>query len=568
MSLQRKTAVLGMLVLTMSCIVGWSLFRPQAAPSHTLDQVMPEGSLLYIEAKDFSGLLKDWSSSPEHSAWIKSDDYRVFSNSRLFLRLGQASDQFAAAAGLPPDMKFLVDAAGKESAVAVYEIGNLELLYVTRLSSGDFLQSALWQSRSKFQRRSASGKEFFMRKDEQSGRVVAFAIADNYLILGTREDLVAGSLELMSGSRGRTLNQEGWYMQARAAAPAAAGDLRMVMNMEKIAVTPHFRTYWIQNNITEMQNYSSAVSDLYREGAIYREERVVLPKKPGDEVAVGQSEQAVTSLLNTVPKDVGYYRIGVTDAKTSFAVLEQKILTPRFSTARTEPLAPQVQLTNGQTGSSTDLETRIDVEPASRSTSANSAEELQVQIEKASPQALMVVQSTIKNTDGVLMRVPAVVAIAARADWDIISVERAVQDSIAPGLTVARLGLQWREVKDAGGYFELDGLFPIQIAKREKIIYFANDAGLLSSVLAVKSQPLSRPATYAARFSHSRERQNFYKFSSLVDQQSVTREGEPQFFSQNMASFSRAFANLDSEEIITHQTKDKIQQTVTYRWMQ
>jgi hypothetical protein len=34
-----------------------------------------------------------------------------------------------------------------------------------------------------------------------------------------------------------------------------------------------------------------------------------------------------------------------------------------------------------------------------------------------------------------------------------------------------------------------------------------------------------------------------------------------------MASFSGAFAKLDSEEMITRQTKDRIQQTVTYRWM-
>ena len=72
----------------------------------------------------------------------------------------------------------------------------------------------------------------------------------------------------------------------------------------------------------------------------------------------------------------------------------------------------------------------------------------------------------------------------------------------------------------------------------------------------------------AAGFSHSRERQNFYKFSSLVDQPSAGQGAAPQFFSQNMAGFSRAFARLDSEEIITRQTKDKIQQTVTYRWMQ
>jgi hypothetical protein len=562
----QRFAVLGSLALCIAGMIGWTMFRPQTGPTHPLDQMMPEGALLYIEARDFFGLLKDWNAAPERAAWIKSDDYRVFSNSRLFLRLSQASDQFAVAAGLPPDMKFLVDAAGTESAVAVYDIGNLEFLYITRLSSGDFLQSALWQSRNKFQPRTASGKPFFTRKDEQSGRVVAFAVVDNYLILGTREDLVAGSLELMSGSKGRTVSQEGWYMQALSAAPAKAGDLRMVLNMEKIAVTPHFRTYWIQHNVTEMQSYGSAISDLYREGAAYREERVILPKKQADEAALAQSAQTVTGLLSAVPKDYGFYQVGPADAKSSLAVLEQKILSPRFGAARTEQLAPQVQLTGGQTGAGTDLETRIDVEPASHP-STDPAEGLRSQLEKASAQAMMVVQGSSKNVDGVLLRIPAVVAVAAASDWDVLAVQKAVQDILAPGLTTSQLGLQWREVKEAGGYYELDGLSPVQMAVRGKLLFVANDAVLLSTVLQTKNQPLAQPASYSAGLSHSRERQNFYKFSSLVDQRSITKDAEPQFFSQNMASFSRSFAKLDSEEIITRQTKDRIQQTVTYRWM-
>src|SRR4029077_17695774 len=297
----RRSIMVVVLGLCVSGIISWSLFQSQAAPKHRLDEITPEGPLLYIEAKDFSSLLKDWSASAEHRQWIKSDDYRGVSNSRLFLRLGQASDQFAAAAGLPPDMQFLADAAGQESAVAVYEIGNLEFLYITRLSSGTFLQSRLWQARSKFQPRTAGGKPVYARTDEQSGRVVAFAVADDYLVLGTREDLVAGALELMSGSKGRNLHQEGWYTQALAATSAAPGDLRMVMNMEKLSVTPHFRTYWIQNNITEMQSYLSAISDLYREGPVYREERVVIHKKPGDEAGLAQSAQTVSSLLSSVP---------------------------------------------------------------------------------------------------------------------------------------------------------------------------------------------------------------------------------------------------------------------------
>ena len=99
----QKFALLGPLALCITCLIGWTLFRPQAGSTHPLDQMMPEGALLYIEARDFAGLLKDWNAAPERAAWTKSDDYRVFSNSRLFLRLGQASDQFAAAAGLPPD---------------------------------------------------------------------------------------------------------------------------------------------------------------------------------------------------------------------------------------------------------------------------------------------------------------------------------------------------------------------------------------------------------------------------------------------------------------------------------
>jgi hypothetical protein len=563
-----RLSVFGVLAICITCAVGWSLFQSQATPTHSLDQIMPEGALLYIEAKDFSGLLKDWTDSSEHAAWLKSDDYRVFSNSRLFLRLGQASDQFAATAGLPPSMKFLADVAGKDSALAVYDIGNLEFLYVTRLSTGDFLQSTLWQSRNKFQTRTAGGKEFFTRKDEQSGRVVAFAIADSYLILGTREDLVAGSLELMSGSKGRTLSQEGWYTQARAAASPNAGDLRMLMNMEKIAVTPHFRTYWIQNNITEMQSYSSAVSDLYREGLVYREERIIMPKKQPDEAYLAQSTEAVTNLMNAIPKDYGFYQVGPTNAKVSLAVLEQKILSTRFGGARTDQLAPNIQLTGGQTGASTDLETRIDVEPGSRATTSNAAEGLQIQLEKTHPQALLLVHSTRKNSDGVLINISTLTAIAAATEWDILSIQKAVQERVAPGLTAARLGVQWREVKDTGGYYEIDGLMPLQIAVRGKVLYVANDADLLRSVLQAKAQTDSKPVSYSAGFNHSGERQNFYKFSSLVDQQSVAQEAEPQFFSRNMTSFSRAFAKIDSEKIITRQTKDKIEQTVTYRWMQ
>lgn len=568
MKMSRRMSLIAVLAMGIAAVVGWSLYQAQTSSARPLDQLVPEGALLYIEAKDFGALLKDWNASPEKAQWLKSDDYRVFSNSRLFLRLNKASDEFAVAAGVPPNMKFVNDAAGKESALAIYDIGNLEFLYISRMNSGSFTQSPLWQLRNKFQPRMAGGKPFYARKEEQSGRVVAFAVADDYLILGTREDLVAGALELMGGSKSRTIRQEGWYTKALAAAPPAAGDFRMALHLEKIAVTPHFRTYWVQQNITEMQGYESAVSDLYREGATYREERVILPAKSSeDENALTQSTQAVTGLLSMVPKEYGFYRAGKADTKSSLAVVEQKILAPHFGAAPVEKLAPQVQLGSGQTGASSDLETRIDVEPVSRTVGGNAREGLQKQFDGAHVQGMLVVQSTRKNSDGVLLANPSVVVIAGGNDWDLPGVQKAVQDVLAPGLTASRLGAQWREVKDAGGYFELDGLAPVQLAARGKLLFFSNDAAALSAVLQART-PAPSPVYYAAGFSHGRERQNFYEFTALVDRGSGAPNNQPQFFSGNMASFSRSFARVDSEEVAIRESKGKIQQTVTYHWAQ
>ena len=567
MKLQKKYAI-ALFVVCISGIVCWSLLQTPAGPVKPLDQLMPQGALLYIEAKDFSGLLKDWNASPEKAQWLKSDSYRVFSNSRLFLRLNKASEEFAKAAGIPPDMKFLNDAAGKESALAIYDIGKLEFLYIGRLSS-NFAQSPLWQSRSKFESRTAAGKTFFTRKEEESGRVVAFAVVDNYVVLGTREDLVAGALELLGASQARPLAKDEWYAQAVAAAGANPGDLRMVMHIEKIAITPHFRTYWLQQNITEMQGYASAVSDLYREGSVYREERVILPRKQiDDEAAITERAQAVTSLLRSIPNDYGFYEAGTTDPKLSLAAVAGKILTPRASGSTTEKIAPQVQLGGGETGAASDLESRIDVEPTSRTGNENALAQLQKEFERAQPQAMLVIQGTRKNSDNVLLNIPSAVVITAATNWDLNGVQKSIQDAVAPGVTASRLGLQWRDVKDAGGYSEFDGLMPVAIAARGKLLFIANDAGMLASILQSNNAPAGQPVSYAARFSHSRERQNFYRLTTLADQNTGASQNEPQFFSRNIASFSRSFAKIDSEEVVTRQSKDRIQQTVTYRWAQ
>src|ERR1019366_1399985 len=141
---------------------------------------------------------------------------------------------------------FLSQVAGTRSALALYDIGKLEFLYVTYLPSAKSMQTTLWQTRAKFEPRSAGGVNFYIRRDPESQKEVAFAVSGDYLLLATREDLLAGALQLMSGSqvrtKDRTIESEPWWSQSVASA-GPVGDLRMVMNLEKIVPSPYFRTY-------------------------------------------------------------------------------------------------------------------------------------------------------------------------------------------------------------------------------------------------------------------------------------------------------------------------------------
>ncbi len=116
--MKKITTAIILLIGTVSMGLGWAAYQATAMSEAPLSSYVPSGALLYLQAKDFSALLEDWNRSPQKQAWLGSSNYEVFSRSRLLLRLNDVGKQFAAAAGLPPDMNFISQVAGSESALA------------------------------------------------------------------------------------------------------------------------------------------------------------------------------------------------------------------------------------------------------------------------------------------------------------------------------------------------------------------------------------------------------------------------------------------------------------------
>jgi hypothetical protein len=575
----KRTAIFLSLLTALFCAgIVWAAYHAATPPATPLSKYVPAGPLLYLEAKDFSTLLADWNSSSQKKQWVESSNYEVFSRSRLFLRLHGAGSQFAAAAGLPPDMNFLSQVAGARSAVALYDIGNLQFLYITYLPSAKSMQTTLWQTRAKFEPRTAGGVNFYLRRDPESQKEVAFAVSGDYLLLATREDLLAGALQLMSGSPNRTVESEQWWSQSVAAA-GETGDLRMVLNLEKIVPSPYFRTYWVQQNITDLTQYSPAVSDLFLSDKQYREERVLLRKAPPPAAASSaDGPEAAADLVRIVPDSAGVYEAKAhPSADSCLDLLETKLLAPHLGPTPPSQIAPHVQLTSGETGGGADLETRIDQPPLQRPVTPQNTTALKELLDKTQLLASLQVQSTEREKAGVFVRIHSAVVLAAASDWNEANVQSALAEFVRPGLTASQFGVTWQQKSGYhdSSYYEFDGLWPLAASIRGKYLLVSDDPTLIAAMLSNFNRKSDMtPAVFIAGFNHSRERANFARFSGVVDRPNLAQSNvpgmvrQPQFFSENTASLSSTLAGVSSENIKVRVDGGKVLQTVTYEWSQ
>jgi hypothetical protein len=556
----------------------WLVAQVQT-PSPGPSALMPDGALLYLEAKDFRSLLNDWNVSEEKRAWLAGDNYAAFSRSRLFERLSQAQDEFSTTASVPADSNLLMQVAGDQSALALYDIGNLQFVYITRMVEARAESTPLWQVREKFEQRQEGQDRFFVREDHQSNRTAAFAIHKGWLILGTRADLVAGVLDRLDGQGAHSLTDESWYADAVKQAARAPGDLRMVLNLEKIVPSPYFRSYWVQRNITEMKQYRAAFCDLERGNKEYRESRVLL-RVPG---SAAKASGDVAPLLALAPADAAFASAQASpgaDAVTG--ALREGVLDPRIQQAAGEATAPPaVQFENA--GTASDLEQRIDVAPVLVN-ETDPYSELRQLLQSSDLTGILQVYRTYSSPSAVFVGIERGIVVQSASSWKETDVEHALSATFRRGVTASQLGIGWSSTAvESGTAWKLDGSIPLLMAVRTNRLYVANSEALLSAMLSRGTGPeasASDSFTYEADFHHdSREQQAFKNLAGRLDaaghgtpsarsaDTDTGTDGQPPaFFSGNIESLSQMWSRVAREKVTEKDQGAFVSQTVVYEW--
>lgn len=595
----RRTALAaGFALSTVAAVAIYQVAAPRQTPV-TMATMLPQGALLTIESPDFATLLQSWNQSAEQKSWLASDNYSVFSNSRLFGRLNDARAEFEAAAKSSPNAAadingdFLKQVAGKQSIFAWYDVGNLEFLYITRLSSSQAANIALLKDRARWTSRQSAGIPFYLRKstdgpaaaaEEQAqsaqgrARTVAFAQvpdpAGDLLLLATREDLIANALALVRpATNAVSLANEPWYAEAGATLPQtnAAPALHMVLNLNRLVSLPAFRSYWVQQNVTAMKQYRAAVSDLYVEKSEFREERALLLNTLDD-----TPEAAPLASLAALAPATGVYRIAATsNPDAAVTALEEKLLGRMLLEATPETGAPDPTLEAAQSGSTSDLETRIDTPAPVSEAASNRA--LADALKAAGLDAMLTYSTAMPPASAAGLWVPihSAVVLQATGPWTPQTLQRALQQSLRGNLTAATLGIEFRADTDGGQtIYTLTGPKALFFAVSGKLCFFSDDRDLLITVLraAVRPAPAAPPAILIAGFDHASQRAPYARLTSLIDGTNEARIGsnqnhvQPPFFSGDMRSLSDTFAAVASERLNERLEGQTLRQTVIYQW--
>jgi hypothetical protein len=537
---------------------------PPASPK--LAALMPTGALLYLEAPDFGRLVREWDASKVKADWLESANYEVFSRSNLFTKLAEVYNQYGEAAGVLPGLKGVIEMAGTDSALALYGIRDVEFLYVSRIADADLMKSQLWAVRDKFQQRQAGGVAFYLRTDAASKRTVAFAFAKGYLLLATRDDLVAQALELLAGGTNPNIATDRWYRDSTAAA-STPGELRLVMNLNALVESDYFRSYWVQRNASTVRRYWAGVADVKRTAGDITETRVFLRKPEAAQPAPADAGgSAVSSLLALVPPEAGLYRAWRAGEPSETATLVvQKLIAPSRERARDWRDAPSAASPDSRAGSEADLETRIDEQPLPPDAgAAESVAAVRGMVANTAGRALLLVQSSAP-AGGAFVRLPSVIVVENAGDWDRDSVRSALATAAGKLWTTSQLGAAW--VSGTAGRHpveRLDGLGTLVFAVRGPLLFLSNDIRLLGTVLdQAGSSPANGALTYAAGFRHAREQENFQRVMAALDFPASATA--PAFFSGNIAGLGRVLSSLTEIRVTEEQRGLATLETVRYQ---
>jgi hypothetical protein len=299
----------GLIVLSILLIVGvivWA--KVSSDEKFSLAKDLPNGALVYLQTDDLPQLIKLWDESKLKEDYLESQNFKEFQNSHLGIKLAERFVDFQTSIGFTLELSTLSRLAEKRAAIAIYDIGKLDFVYVSPMNKELFAITMFAQNSSTFAESTLEDGtsfyqiEFKVDRERQNQKLI-FANIKGRFVLATREKLFLRTITAIKGKQ-RLYDEVNFKKLCEKITPNL---ITLWVDQEKLNTDYYFKRHWLMSNVEDLQNIRAGIFDVSLDENSLMEKREFLLKVPQNPARIPPSD--AKDLLNKVPENVPFYRL-------------------------------------------------------------------------------------------------------------------------------------------------------------------------------------------------------------------------------------------------------------------
>ncbi len=323
----RKRALLVALLLFGLIVIGLALNAVSAQRvKRNFEQAadFPRGALVYAQFKDLPGLLKQWNESESKDRYLASVNFQQLQSRHLAMKLLSRWEEFGSAAGFDIGLDAFSSLADNRAAIAVYDIGKLDLVLIAPMSQAKWEACRFFQGKDEFEEiELPDGTTYYLHDVEADrGRQkqhIAFAYVKGRFVLATSEKLLLRCIANISGQakKDRLTDEPSFQELAKTVEPHFA---TVWVEQSKLNDDWYFRRYWLMSDIADLKNMRAGMFDLEMQQGQWIERREFLLR---NNIAVGTAlpNQALLRVEQMIPDDVPFVQFRAANHPAEIAAL-------------------------------------------------------------------------------------------------------------------------------------------------------------------------------------------------------------------------------------------------------
>ncbi|HEV2801672.1 MAG TPA: hypothetical protein VGW12_14455 [Pyrinomonadaceae bacterium] len=302
-------------VAALSCaaLFAYAAASKKSAGAYPLAADLPRGALLYAQFSDLPALVKRWHESKLKERYLASTNFQQFQSRHLALKLVERWEEFNNALGFPLDLPVVGEAAENRAALAVYDIGRLEMVFIAPLGEEKLAATKFFQNAGQFEETELPDGTVYYSRDVDADRgrrqqQFAFASLGGRLVVATSEPLLLRTLANIKGTaKNDRLSDDTAFKTL--SAEVTPHFLTVWMNQSKLNDDWYFKHYWVMRNVEQLRNIRASMLDLELQDDKWIEHRNFLLE--GQMAAHSSSIPAEEAkrIFNFIPPDAPYFKL-------------------------------------------------------------------------------------------------------------------------------------------------------------------------------------------------------------------------------------------------------------------